>query len=173
MASGHWTDSVLQFVREHETLIEVVLFVLGFAESIVFFSFFIPASVLFLAIGGLHGASGGELWPLVCAGAAGAFLGDIVSYGIGWRYRDRLQGMWPFNRHPEWLSNASRFFDRYGILGVVIAKFVGPMRPLVPTISGAVAMPRGAFLAASGVSSVVWSIVFLVPAYYGVGWLTQ
>lgn len=164
---------LLRFVRDNGALIEVVLFVLAFAESIVLFSFFIPASVLFLAIGGLHGASGGVLWPLVLAGAAGAFLGDLVSYAIGWRYRDRLQQMWPFNRHPEWLGNAQRFFDRWGILGVVLAKFVGPMRPLVPTISGAVDMPRGPFVAASVVSSVVWSLVFLVPTYYGVGWLTR
>jgi membrane protein DedA with SNARE-associated domain len=173
MTAANWTDGVLELVRDNSSLIEIVLFVLGFAESIVFFSFFIPASVLFLAIGGLHAASGGALWPLILAGAAGSFVGDLVSYWIGWYYRDRLPTMWPFNRHPEWLSNANRFFEKYGLAGIVLAKFVGPMRPLVPTISGAVSMPRGAFLLASAVSSIIWAIVFLVPSYYGVSWFTS
>jgi membrane protein DedA with SNARE-associated domain len=173
MESAGWVETVLAFVRANETMIEVVLFLLAFGESVVLFSFFIPASVIFLAIGALHGASGGDLWPLILAGTAGAILGDIVSYWIGWRYRNDLQKMWPFRNHPEWLLNARKFIDRWGIPGVVAAKFVGPMRPLVPTISGAVAMPGGVFLAASAVSSLVWSIVFLVPTYYGVDLLMR
>jgi membrane protein DedA with SNARE-associated domain len=163
----------LTFVRENETLIEVVLFVLAFCESIVLFSFFIPASLLFLGIGALQGAGGGDLLPLVLAGTAGAFAGDLVSYWIGWRYRHDLQRRWPFRAHPEWLAGAKRFFEKWGVAGVVAAKFVGPMRPLVPTISGAVAMPGPTFVAASAVSSLVWSLVFLVPTYYGVDWLTR
>lgn len=173
MENTGWVGAVLDFVRANETPVEPVLFLLAFGESVVLFSFFIPASVLFLAIGALHGASGGDLWPLIAAGTAGAFLGDVVSYGIGWRYRNDLHQMWPFRNHPEWLPNAQRFFDRWGIPGVVAAKFIGPMRPLVPTISGAVAMPGGVFLAASAVSSLVWSIVFLVPTYYGIDWLMR
>ena len=158
---------ITRFARENEALIEATLFALGFAESIVLFSFFIPASVLFIAIGGLQGAIGGEILPLVLAGTAGAFLGDIVSYYIGWHYRERLPSMWPFRANPGWLPTARRFFDKWGIAGVVVAKFIGPMRPLVPTISGAVSMPRPLFVTASALSSLIWSLVFLLPAYYG------
>lgn len=166
-----WAAALIQFVQDNRRLVEVVLFLLAMGESIVLVSFFIPASLLFLAIGGLHAAAGGEIVPLIIAGTLGAFLGDFVSYYIGWRYRDGLQRRWPFNAHPEWLGNANRFFDKWGIAGVVVAKFIGPMRPLVPTISGAVAMPPRAFVPASAVSSLVWSIVFLAPTFYGVDWL--
>ena len=173
MLGEGWIAATLQFVRENETLIEVILFLLAFGESIVLFSFFIPASVLFLGIGGLHAASGGDILPLILAGTAGAFLGDVVSYWIGWRYRENLHKVWPFRSNPDWLPNARRFFDRWGIPGVVIAKFVGPMRPIVPTISGAVAMPGVPFVAASVISSFIWACVFLLPTYYGVEWLMR
>ena len=165
--------TTLQLVRENGTLVEVVLFVLGFAESIVLFSFFIPASALFLAIGGLQGAGGGHLLTLVVAGTVGAFLGDLVSYWIGWRYRDSLHKTWPFRSNPEWIPSTKRFFEKWGIAGIVVAKFIGPMRPLVPTISGAVSMPHVPFVAASIVSSFVWALVFLVPTFYGIEWLTR
>ena len=173
MLPAGFVDGVLAFVRDNGMLIEAVLFLLAFGESIVLFSFFIPASVLFLAIGGLHGASGGNILPLIIAGTAGAFLGDLVSYWIGWRYRDDLPRMWPFRNNPQWLGNARKFFDQWGITGVVVAKFIGPMRPIVPTISGAVSMPGGIFVVASAVSSLVWSIVFLAPAFYGMDWLMR
>jgi membrane protein DedA with SNARE-associated domain len=173
MAADGWIGVVLEFVRENNRLVEIVLFLLGFAESIVLLSFFVPASVLFLGIGGLQAASGGEILPLVVAGTLGAFIGDFVSYYIGWRYRHDLHKRWPFKANPEWLPNARRFFERWGIAGIVVAKFIGPMRPLVPTISGAVSMPGRAFIAASAVSSLVWSIVFLVPTYYGLGWFVK
>ncbi len=173
MEIGGWMGELLEFVRENHRLVEVVLFWLGFAESIVLFSFFIPASVLFLGIGGLQAASGGEILPLIIAGALGAFIGDIVSYYIGWRFRNDLHLRWPFRTNPEWLPNARKFFERWGIAGIVVAKFVGPMRPLVPTISGAVSMPGRAFATASAVSSIVWSIVFLVPTYYGLEWFMK
>lgn len=166
-----WTAQLLRFVQENETLIEVVLFSLAFCESIVLVSFFVPASVLFLGIAALQSASGGDIMPMIIAGTLGAFLGDYVSYYIGWKYRNDLPNKWPFSRNPDWLPRARAFFDRWGILGVVVAKFVGPMRPLVPTISGAVAMPGRAFASASAVSSLVWSVVFLAPTYYGIGWL--
>ena len=165
MEAGKLIEGTLRFVRENETLVEAVLFILAFGESIVLFSFFIPASLLFLAIGGLHGASGGNLLPLLLAGTCGAFLGDLVSYWIGWRYRNDLKNRWPFRGNPEWLPKARAFFERWGIAGVVVAKFIGPMRPLVPTISGAVSMPWGIFVAASAVSSFVWAVVFLGPTF--------
>ena len=163
-------DATLAFARQNETLIEVTLFCLGFAESLVITSFFVPASVLFLGIAALHSASGGDFLPILLAGTAGAFLGDIVTYAIGRRYKEKVRARWPFRQHPHLIAKASAFFERWGILGVVVGKFVGPMRPMIPLIGGIVAMPWLAFGIASAVSSLVWSIVFLAPAFYGLKW---
>ena len=163
-------DATLTFVRENRGFVEVTLFWLGFAESLIITSFFIPASAIFLAIAALHSAAGGDFLPMVAAGTAGAFLGDIVSYWIGWKYKDRLRGHWPFRGNPNLLPKASAFFERWGIMGIVLGKFVGPMRPVIPLVGGVVAMPWLSFGIASAVSSLVWSIVFLAPTFYGLKW---
>jgi membrane protein DedA with SNARE-associated domain len=160
-------DATLAFVRENQGFVEVTLFWLGFAESLVITSFFIPASAIFLAIAALHSAAGGDFIPMVIAGTLGAFLGDIVSYWIGWKYKDRLRHQWPFRKYPDLLPRASAFFERWGIMGVVLGKFVGPMRPMIPLVGGVCAMPWLAFGIASAVSSLIWSIVFLAPTFYG------
>lgn len=163
-------DATLAFVRDHRGFVEVTLFWLGFAESLVITSFFIPASVIFLAIAGLHSAAGGDFLPMVLAGTAGAFLGDIASYLIGWHYKDKVRLHWPFRTNPSLLPKATAFFERWGIMGIVLGKFVGPMRPMIPLVGGVVAMPWLSFGIASAVSSLVWSIVFLAPTFYGLKW---
>ena len=77
------TDGTLAFVREHLELAGVIVFALGFAESIAFVSLFVPSTILFLGIGGVHAAAGGQYWHLWLAGASGAALGDCVSYAFG------------------------------------------------------------------------------------------
>ena len=48
-------------MRENEVLIEIILFFLAFAESIVVASAFVPASVIFVAVGALEGARNTEV----------------------------------------------------------------------------------------------------------------
>lgn len=170
--SGTW-DALLDFVRRNEALVEVIVFALGFAESLVFVSFFVPASVLFLGIGALQSASHAPFLPLMLAGTAGCLAGDLVSYLLGRYMRENVERVWPFSRHPNLLARSRIMFERRGMSAIFFSKFVGPLRPVVPFVGGAMHMPLLAFTIASAVSSLAWSIVFLAPAYYGVTWLHQ
>jgi membrane protein DedA with SNARE-associated domain len=87
MSVQSWWNTAVDFARENEELIEFVLFGLGFAESLVFVSFFVPASALFLAVAALEGAAGNPLFPILLAGSAGCFAGDMVSYFLGRRIK--------------------------------------------------------------------------------------
>lgn len=166
-------EALLDFVRANEPLIELIVFVLGFAESLVFVSFFVPASVLFLGIAALQSASDAPLMPLLLAGTAGALIGDIVSYGLGWRVRHNVDRVWPFSANPHLLFRTRKLFESQGAMAIVLSKFVGPLRPLVPFVGGAMHMPFPTFAIASALSSLAWSIAFLAPSYYGVNWLMQ
>lgn len=165
-------DMALDLVRQHIALAEPVCFLLGFAESIAFISLLVPSSLLFLGIGGLHSAAGGELWTTAIAGGMGAFLGDIVSYFMGRYFKNEIGQIWPFNTRPEWYAGALGIFKKWGAYSIIGGKFLGFARPFLPVVAGASQMNFAAFLAASSVSSLVWATVFLSPGY-GVTWLTQ
>lgn len=167
-----WTQA-LSFIRENDTLIEIILFVLAFAESIIFASVFVPSSAIFIGIGALEGAAKGPLGSLIAAGALGAFAGDLASFAIGHRFRDDFPRIWPLRNHPELLTRTRRLFEKWGTLAVVASKLTGPLRPIVPMLAGASHMPLPAFAVASAISSVIWSVLVLAPAYYGLQMVMQ
>lgn len=166
MLDPHWKEA-LRFVREHETLIELMLFTLAFAESIVLVSVFVPSTLIFIAIGALEGAANGALIPLVMAGAMGAVVGDIVSFTIGYRFRRDIGQLRGLRDRPELVESAHALVLRWGLLAIIPSKATGPLRPLVPMLAGATSMPWPLFLIVSAASSILWSVMVLVPAYYG------
>ena len=163
--SGSWTHRALEWMREHQDFSGAVCFLLGFGESLVLVSLFVPSTVLFLGIGTAQSAAGGAFWPLWLAGSAGAFVGDVVSYAVGRRYKAEIAGAWPFTKYPTLLPKSQAMFERWGWASIVIGKFVGGLRPFLPVAAGMMRMPWTVFLASSAVSCLIWAGVFLAPGF--------
>lgn len=157
------TQAVTGFVQEHQTLAPLVVFALAFGESLALVSFFIPATVLLLGIGALIEASGLHFWPIWLAAALGASLGDSLSYWLGFHYQDRAKTLWPLSRRPDLVARAEDFFTRFGVWGVAIGRFFGPMRAVVPLLAGIMAMRQIPFQLANVGSALVWAFAMLAP----------
>ncbi len=162
--AGFWA-SVLDMARAHAGMAAPIAFLLGLGESIPVISLLVPSTVLFLAIGAVWSAAGGEFMTMWLAGSGGAFAGDVAAYAIGHRCRDHIAGIWPFHSRPHWYERTRAFCHRWGAPGVVGSKFTAGVRPLVPVMAGAMHMPLAAFLAASALSCLVWAGVFLAPGF--------
>ncbi len=162
-------EQVLAFVHNHLAWIEPIVFALGFGESLVVVSFFIPSTVLFLAIGGLHAAADGTFWHVWLAGSVGAFLGDVVSYAIGRYFKNDISQLKTVRSYPGVYARTRLFCRTWGMLGVITSKFMGMFRPIVPVAAGAMAMPAPRFLLASALSCLIWAGAFLGPGY-GLNW---
>lgn len=157
--------SVLLFLHNHQSLAAPIVFFLGFAEGIPVLSLICPSSMLFLAIGTAQGAAGGSLWTLWVSGAAGAVLGDCITYGVGRYFKDRAKTVWPLSQHPERWAQGHALFERWGIATVLVGKFLGFLRPIVPIIAGGLQMQVSLFLIASVLSSFLWAGAFLAPGW--------
>jgi membrane protein DedA with SNARE-associated domain len=164
-AAADWQQALLDFMRSNTHLTEVVVFLLGFAESMVFISLLVPSTVIFLALGGLHSAAGGEFWPVWLAASAGAFIGDVITYAIGRRYKEGAANVWPMTRYPGLIPKGQVMFARWGVASIIIGKFVGMLRPFIPLVAGIALMRAAAFVPASAVSSLVWAGVCIAPGY--------
>src|SRR3546814_12245310 len=74
--------------------------------------------------------------------------------------------VWPFARYPQLLDRSEAVFRRNALKGIVIARYIGPIRPFVPAVAGMARMPIKRYLPASALAAVTWALLFLVP-----GWL--
>ncbi len=165
-------DWLFELLRAYPALIPITMFVVALGEAVVFTSPIVPATVLCIGLGGVHQAAGGSFVSIAIAATVGTFIGDVVSYWIGRRYRDQIGGWWPLRNNPGWLPSAVAFMQTWGWAGLIGSKFLGPVRWIGPAVCGVLLMPVAAFLVVTLVASVVWSLVVLAPSYYGVRALT-
>jgi membrane protein DedA with SNARE-associated domain len=156
-----YAQMVIDFVRVHHMWAAPIVFALAFGESLAFISLLIPAWAALIGIGALISASGIPFWPVWIAGALGAALGDWVSYWFGYTFKERIAEIWPLSRHPDLLPRGHDFMETWGVPGIFIGRFFGPLRASVPLIAGIVEMPYWKFQLANFTSAFVWSFVLL------------
>ena len=155
------TQTITDFVRAHGEWAAPVAFVLAFGESLAFISLLLPAWAALVAIGALASSNDISFWPVWIAASLGAALGDWVSYWIGQKLEYSVQHFWPLSRHPELIPRGERFMRKWGVAGIFIGRFFGPLRASVPLIAGIFEMPFWRFQIANFTSAFVWAAVLL------------
>jgi membrane protein DedA with SNARE-associated domain len=167
-------QEITAFVRDHAEWAAPVVFALAFGESLAFISLLIPAWAALVAMGALIKSGGLNFWPLWIAGALGAAMGDWLSYWIGLKLEYSVAHMWPLSRHPELIPRGEAFVKKWGIPGIFIGRFFGPLRASVPLVAGIFEMPYWRFQLANFSSAFVWAAVLLTLGdviSLGVKWL--
>ena len=99
---------------------------------------------------------------MLFAAALGAACGDWLSYWIGLKLEYRVQHIWPLSRHPELIPRGEIFMKKWGIAGIFIGRFFGPLRAVVPLIAGIFEMPYWRFQLANFSSAIVWAAVLMM-----------
>lgn len=171
MSIQEYADLIVNFVKANEAWAAPIAFLLAFGESLAFISLILPSTVILVGIGGLIGASGINLWPVVLAAGAGGTLGYAISYWIGLYFKDDIERIWPFKNFPEMIPKGRAFFDKYGAFGVFLGHFFGPVRAVIPVVAGMYAMPQLQFQIANVLSAFLWAGGVIAPSFFGLKWL--
>lgn len=128
----------------------------------------LPGIVLLLVGGALAGA--GKLSPsmIVALAVSGALLGDLVWYSLGrWRGRPVLGLLCRLSLNPDTcVGNTERFFLRYGMPSLLVAKFVPGMNTIAPPLMGTLGARFLPFLAYDAGGALIFAVVSV-----GVGYL--
>jgi membrane protein DedA with SNARE-associated domain len=154
-------QDTLVFVRTHGEWAAPVVFVLAFMESLAFISLLVPAWAALVALGALIKSGGLSFWPVWIAGSFGAAFGDWLSYWIGLKLEYGVTHVWPLSRHPDLIPRGEAFMRKWGIPGIFIGRFFGPLRASVPLVAGIFRMPFWPFQIANFSSALVWAAVLL------------
>ena len=162
---GAWFDSVVAWIGAHPVAAGGLVFLVAFCDALAVVGIVVPALPLLFAVGALVGL--GHIsgpYALACA-AIGALLGDALSFWIGRRWGPQLREHVLFRRYPQLLARGEDLFRRHGTKSILIARFVGAVRPFVPAIAGTLRMPLRRYLPASAFAAIAWAAAFLAPGW--------
>ncbi len=149
------------YVHPHWALF--IAFFIAFIESLAIVGSIIPGTVVMTAIGILAGSGVMRIDLTLIAGALGAIVGDTISYAIGYTFSTRIHQIWPFSRYPRWLKYGQDYFVHHGGKSVLLGRFIGPLRSIIPVIAGMLKMKQVPFLTANILSGIAWALVYIVP----------
>ena len=132
---------------------------LVFAESGILLGFFLPGDTILFAAGLLSADPDRNLSlpVLIAVVLVAAVAGDAVGYWLGARAGPPLlQGRDGRVLNATTLARAERFYAQYGVLAVVVARWIPWVRTLTPVLAGVARMPYRRFLPANVVGAVCW-----------------
>jgi undecaprenyl-diphosphatase len=156
-------QEILTWISQHPMLSGLLIFFVALLESLVVVGLLIPGAFLLFGVGALIATGSLQLYPTMAWTIAGAFVGDSISFLVGRHYHQRLRVVWPFNRYPALVNRGIDFFCRHGGKSVFMARFVGPVRPIVPAIAGMMDMRGSRFLLVDLIASMLWAPVYILP----------
>lgn len=154
---------ILDTLHQHPHWASFAIFSVSFLESLAVIGLIFPGVVIMTAIGTLIGTGVLSFIPVIIWCVLGAVLGDVVSFWLGYHFHEHIRDFWPFRAHTNLLKKGEKFFLSHGGKSVLIGRFVGPMRPLLPLIAGMMSMPPLRFLIADVLSSVAWAPSYMLP----------
>ena len=158
-------NEVILWLKDNPEWIALGVFGAAFIESFALIGVVIPGVVLLAVISGMA-ASTLNVFELVLIAYVASFLADILSFLLGTSISKSIDKLWPFNKYPNLLVQGRTFVKRFGILGVFVGKFIGPIRPLLPLTAGSLGMNFKYFLTVEIFSSFLWALLYTVPGYY-------
>jgi membrane-associated protein len=161
---------MFQFLQPQH-LIEAVgllgIVIVVFAESGLFFGFFLPGdSLLFTA--GLFAAQGTfNIFWLVVLVALAAIAGDSVGYMFGKKVGPAL-----FTRedsfffHKKHAEHAKAFYQKYGKKTIILARFIPIVRTFAPIVAGIGDMAYKTFVSFNVIGGIAWTCILTLSGYF-------
>lgn len=160
---SEYLEPLISWLHTNPDWALLITFLISLSESVAIIGSIVPGSITMTAIGILAGSGVMRIDLTLVAAILGAIAGDSVSYALGYTFSDRLMEIWPFSRYPKLLELGKNYFTRHGGKSVLIGRFVGPLRSIIPLIAGMMRMKRSHFLVANSLSAVGWSLLYVMP----------
>lgn len=162
----HVDRHLAAFVQAYGTWVYALLFLIVFVETGVVVMPFLPGDSLLFVVGALCGAGLMSLPLVIALLLAAAILGDQCNYLIGRRVGARVWG-W---EHSRWFNRrafeqAHAFYERWGGITIVLARFMPFIRTFAPFVAGVAEMNRSRFTAYNVVGALIWVIGLTAAGY--------
>jgi len=146
-----------------------LLLVVVFAETGLFFGFFLPGDYL-LFMAGLLCATGAfdvSVYTLVSSLIAAGILGNYMGYWFGYR-----TGPFLFNKDDsiffkkQYIVMAEKFYGKYGGMALILGRFFPIIRTFAPIFAGVVKVKFRKFTLYNIIGSIAWVVTLTLTGYF-------
>lgn len=138
-----------------------------FAESGLFFGFFLPGDSILFTAGVLASQGFINISLLVLCSWFAAVLGDSVGYWFGSRIGIKI-----FNKEKSFFLNkryperANEFYTKRGGQAIILARFIPAVRTFVPIMAGVGGMPYRKFISYNIIGGTIWTFGLTLAGYF-------
>ena len=145
------------FVTNYGTWVYVLLVMIIFVETGVVVMPFLPGDSLLFVVGAMCGVGLMSFPLVVCLLFVAAVLGDQCNYSVG-RYIGPKVFQWEDSRwfNKKAFNQAHDFYERYGGITIIAARFMPFLRTFVPFVAGVAEMTRSRFTLFNVVGAALW-----------------
>ena len=155
------------FVIAYGPWVYALLFAIVFVETGVVVMPFLPGDSLLFIVGALCGI-GLMSFPIACTVLiVAAILGDQCNYSIG-RYLGPKVFQWEDSRffNKKAFNQAHAFYERYGGVTIILARFMPFIRTFAPFVAGVAEMNRAKFTLFNVVGALIWVLGIGTAGYF-------
>ena len=168
----HMQQSLLK-IFDPESLIShgglLIVFLLVYASTGLFFCFFIPAgAILFTA--GIYTATGGlqnDVFTVCSLLILASILGNLTGYWFGWKtgplLYSRKDSRFFKKQH---LKTAETFYNKYGWLALTVGLYLPIIRTFASIVAGIVRLSFRRFILLTVSGSAAWILSFVLAGYF-------
>ena len=156
-----------KLVSDYGTLSYAILFAIIFCETGLVVTPFLPGDSLLFAVGALASRPGTlDVYTVAILLMLAAIIGDSTNYWIGYFVGPKVfsseSSRWLNRSH---LDRTHKFYEKYGVKTVVIARFMPIVRTFAPFVAGIGRMNYLRFLTFSVLGSILWIGLFVTAGY--------
>ena len=162
----HVDRHLREFVLAYGAWVYALLFVIIFVETGLVVMPFLPGDSLLFVVGALCGVGLMHLAPSIGLLWLAAVLGNQTNYTIGRAIGPKVWG-WEQSRwfNKRAFEQAHAFYERYGGVTIIAARFMPFLRTFAPFVAGVAAMTRSKFSFYDVTGGGLW-VVSVVGAGY-------
>lgn len=162
----HFDQYLPAIILTYGVWIYGILFVIIFCETGIVVFPYLPGDSLLFVCGTLAANGVLDLWAILILLTIAAILGDTVNYWIG-----RFTGKELLDHHvrfirQEYIDKTHSYFEKYGGVTIIIARFVPFVRTFAPFFAGVGKMEYSHFLIYNIIGGVLWVCAFTMAGYF-------
>lgn len=155
-----WISS---FITQSVTYSLILVGVISFLESLALVGLLLPGIILMTTLGTFIGDGRLLFYPAWIAGTIGCLFGDWISYYIGLYFKNRISNFYFLKNNQVLVNRIKSVLHKHSMIAIILGRFIGPTRPLMPMICGMLKLSLNKFFLPSIIGCILWPPIYFFP----------